>query len=224
MIVKSARPSLLSLAVVALLSLIPLSSTLAAGAGHAKPQPGISLQKPLTTVGYVEVPRYMGLWYEIAHNPAGFQNECTGTTATYSLNSDGTVKVYNRCYLGSLDGEVNDITGVATVADTNTNAKLSVSFPPGGRMSSGARAYADLREKPMTSMFQGGAERYLAGNYWVIGLDGNYQWAIVGEPSRTYLWLLARTPQISQDLLDQMLSIAAQKGYDTSRLVYTLQP
>lgn len=200
----------LALGVLALTALISPSVASAGGRDSGRPA-GILIQKPLTTVGYVEVPRYMGVWYEIAHNPAGFQNGCTGTTATYSLNTDGSVKVLNRCYLDTLDGELNEIVGVATVADPNTNAKLSVSFPPGARMST--------RETPMST-----AERYLSGNYWIIGLEGNYEWALVGEPTRTYLWLLARTPQVSQATLDQMLSIATQKGYDTSRLMYTLQP
>lgn len=158
----------------------------------------------MQVVPYVDVAKYMGVWYEIAHNPASFQNGCVGTTATYSLRTDGLVNVVNRCTIDTLDGEVNEIAGLAAVADPSTNAKLTVSF--GG-----------------TPDPRGQGIRYFSGNYWVIGLDDQYQTAVVGEPTRTYLWFLSRTSSISQAQLDSLLSIAQGQGYDTSRLIYTEQ-
>lgn len=172
---------------------------------------------PLTTVSSVDPVQYMGLWYDIAHNPAQFQDGCYGTTAEYSLKSDGTVQVVNTCYLGALDGEVNAITGSAKIVDTTTNAKLSVSFAPTAgvtREAGTASLRNDLRNE---------GARYLQGNYWIIGLDEDYSYAVVGEPSRKYLWFLARTSTISDSTLQELLAIAVTKGYDPSKLEYTVQ-
>ena len=58
-------------------------------------------------------------------------------------------------------------------------------------------------------------------DYWVIGLDDAYQWAVVGNPNRKYLWILSRSPQLSNDQLDKALQAAASQGFDLSRLTYT---
>jgi len=62
-----------------------------------------------------------------------------------------------------------------------------------------------------------------SADYWVIGLDGDYRWAVVGHPSRKYLWLLSRTPQLEPALLDAALAAARTQGYDLSPLRYTVQ-
>ena len=83
---------------------------------------------PLQTVQSVDLQRYLGTWYEIASFPQSFQRGCTGTTATYSLKDDGEIEVLNRCRKGSLTGEETTATGRARVVDTETNARLEVSF------------------------------------------------------------------------------------------------
>lgn len=194
-----------------------MSSVLALGGllvGSAEPVMARDARyTPLTTVASVDPVQYMGLWYDIAHNPAQFQDGCYGTTAEYSLKSDGTVKVVNTCYLGALDGEINTITGSAKIVDTTTNAKLSVSFAPTAGVT---------RDAGDSRLVNEGA-RYLQGNYWIIGLDEDYSYAVVGEPSRKYLWFLARTPTISDSTLQELLTIAVTKGYDPSKLEYTVQ-
>lgn len=151
----------------------------------------------LETVEFVDVARYAGKWYEIASYPASFQRGCAGTTAEYTLLPDGRVQVFNRCNTGSLDGPEQSILGYARVRDTATNAKLGVSFDPWG-------------------LFEGA--------YWIIDLDPDYQWAVVGEPSRTFLWILSRSPQLDAATYEQIIAALPAKGYDPSRLNQTQQP
>lgn len=151
-------------------------------------------QEPLAVVPSVDLDRYIGKWYEIASYPAVFQAGCTGTTAEYTLRDDGRVGVLNTCYQGQLDGPVNTIQGTARVVDAETNAKLKVSF-----------------------FFP------FEGDYWIIDLDEDYQWAVVGEPGRKFLWILSRTPTMDDVLYQLILDRLPDAGYDPSRLRRTLQ-
>jgi apolipoprotein D and lipocalin family protein len=151
-------------------------------------------ETPLTVVSQVDVSRYVGKWYEIASYPAVFQAGCTGTTAEYTLRDDGRVGVLNTCYQGQLDGPVKTIQGTARVVDTETNAKLKVTF---------------------FSPFE--------GDYWIIDLDEHYQWAVVGEPRRKFLWILSRTPTLDDAIYQSILARLPEAGYDASRLRRTLQ-
>jgi apolipoprotein D and lipocalin family protein len=81
--------------------------------------------KPLATVQYVELDKYLGRWYEIAAFPQSFERGCSHTYAEYSLNTDGSIHVRNTCIK---DGKVKVANGKATVTDTKTNAKLAVQF------------------------------------------------------------------------------------------------
>lgn len=150
--------------------------------------------KPLTTVASVDVKRYLGTWYEIARYDHEFERNCTGVTATYSLNPDGTIKVLNRCHRGSLSAAADDAEGTARIVDKSTNAKLGVTFfwP-------------------------------FEGDYWILELDPEYQWAVVGEPSGRYLWILSRSPQIGDDLRSSLLGKIEAHGYRTNALIWTPQ-
>ena len=149
---------------------------------------------PLTVVDSVDLNHYLGKWYEIASYPAWFQKGCTGSTADYSLLPDGKIQVINRCRKDSLDGRLKESKGKAEVADTATNAKLKVWF------------FWPFK-----------------GNYWIIDLDPNYQWAVVGEPSRKYLWILSRNPDIDEAVYRGILERLPQKGYDPAGLRKTTQ-
>ncbi len=151
---------------------------------------------PLQAVSQVDLTRYMGTWYEIAHFPQKFQEGCTGTTATYSLRDDGEVDVVNRCFRGSLQGEESVAEGRARVVDASTNAKLEVSF---------------------FGPFW--------GDYWIIELGEQYDYAVVGHPGRDYLWILSRTPQMDGSTYAGILDrLRNRHQYDTGRLELTLQP
>jgi apolipoprotein D and lipocalin family protein len=149
---------------------------------------------PLRTVPHVDLTRYMGTWYDIASFPQRFQKGCTGTVATYTLRPDGTVEVLNRCARGALDGKVTAAKGRAKVVDRTTNAKLKVSF-----------------FWPFW------------GDYWVIDLGQDYEYAVVGHPNRNYLWILSRTPTMAPEVYEGILERLKQQHYDTTRLVRTLQ-
>lgn len=151
--------------------------------------------KPLEVVPYVDLNRYIGTWYEIATIPQRFQKGCVGVTATYTLRDDGKIGVLNKCRKNTLDGELKEVNGKAWVIDKKTNAKLRVQF------------FWPFK-----------------GDYWVIELDADYQYAVVGHPGRKYLWILSRSPQMDESLYEGLLQRIANKGYDVSLIKRTLQP
>jgi apolipoprotein D and lipocalin family protein len=149
----------------------------------------VRAEMTLSVVQQVELNRYIGKWFEIASYPAWFQKGCTGSTAEYSLLPDGKMEVLNRCRKGSLDGPLKTSKGKAEVVDTVTNAKLKVWF------------FWPFK-----------------GNYWIIDLDPDYLWAVVGEPSRKYLWILGRTPIMEESVYQGILERLSTKGYDPGKL------
>jgi apolipoprotein D and lipocalin family protein len=150
---------------------------------------------PLTVVPQVDLTRYMGTWYEIARFPQKFQEGCVATKATYTLRNDGKVDVLNECRLERFDGTLKRAKGTAKVADKTTMAKLKVTF--------------------FWPFY---------GDYWIIELGENYEYAVVGHPGRNYLWILSRRPSMDEALYDRLLKYVAAKGYDLSRLVRTSRP
>jgi len=142
----------------------------------------------------VDIQKYLGRWYEIARYEASFQRECEAVTADYSLRTDGKIKVVNSCRRATLDAPLESVEGQAYVVEGSRNAKLRVSF--------------------FWPFY---------GNYWVLDRGENYDWAIVGEPSGRYLWLLFRTPHPSEELQQAVKSRAANMGYDLSLLRMTKQ-
>lgn len=150
---------------------------------------------PLSTVSHVDLNRYLGTWYEIAAFPQDFQKGCTGSTAYYTQRDDGEIGVLNRCRKLSLDGEEKVAKGRARVVDRTTNAKLEVSF-----------------------------FRPFWGDYWIVDLGADYEYAVVGHPSRDYLWILSRTPTMDVAVYDAIVGRLRAQGYEVERLVRTLQP
>ena len=151
-----------------------------------------------TTVQSVNLEKYIGTWYEIAKIPNRFQSDCAkNTTATYSRNVDGTIKVVNRCI--EEDGEIDEAEGVARIVDDITNAKLEVSF------------VSFLGWRPFW------------GDYWIIGLEANYQWVIVGHPERKYGWILSRTKSISEETQKEIFSILTEQGYNINDFKKSIQ-
>jgi apolipoprotein D and lipocalin family protein len=151
-------------------------------------------QVPPRVVPYVDLERYQGDWYEIARYPNRFQKGCVGSRATYNLNRDGTVSVLNRCFDGSFTGKLRSATGKARVVDPKTNAKLKVTF------------FWPFR-----------------GDYWIIDLGRDYEYAVVGHPQRTYLWILSRTKKMEDAVYEAILDRLKEQGYDVTRLMKTEQ-
>lgn len=185
-----------------LAALWPAALLLAPATALASPaQP----DQELATVATLDVARYMGTWYEIANYPNFFQRKCAaGTQATYSVIAEGEdagrVSVLNRCRRES--GEWIEAAGVARQLGGETSPRLKVRFAP-----------AWLSFIPL-----------VWGNYWVIDLDPAYQLVAVSEPTREYLWILSRTPQVAPDVYEALLQRLVTLGFDVSGLKKTPQP
>ena len=166
-----------------------------AAAGCAKTTTARLHLPTLQTVPHVDLERYLGTWYDIASFPQWFQHGCTGATATYTRRPDGQIDVLNRCRRGSLDGREDLARGRARIVDATTNAKLEVSF-----------------------------FRPFWGDYWIIDLGADYEYAVVGHPSRDYLWILSRTPTMDAAVYDGIVARLRAQAYEVERLERTLQP
>jgi apolipoprotein D and lipocalin family protein len=143
----------------------------------------------LKTVEYVDVARYMGTWYEIAKFPQRFEKGLVGVTANYTLLPNGKVRVLNSGYKENFNGELKTAKGKAWVVDTSTNAKLKVSF-----------------------------FWPFAGNYWILELGKEYEYVVVGENSRKYLWILSRAPHMDEIFYNELVKRIQYLGFDVSKL------
>ncbi len=154
----------------------------------------------LTTVESVDLSKYAGKWYEIARYPNRFQKKCVGnTTATYNIKGDDKIEVINECL--KKNGKINKAKGKAKIVDEKTNAKLEVRFAP-----------AWLSWLPQ-----------VWGDYWIIDLDKDYKYAVVGDPDRDYLWILSRTPEMDSETYQGILERVEKKGFNPSKLIKTPQ-
>jgi len=153
-------------------------------------------QPVVVPVPSVELKRYAGGWYEIARIPNRFQRQCARhTIAQYGLRPDGRLSVLNQCIKRS--GNVDQATGVAKVVDPVSRAKLKVSF------------VSVLGWRPFW------------GDYWVIGLDHDYRWAVVGSPDRRYGWVLSRTPRLDDASMASIRELLERQGFAWSRFEMT---
>lgn len=153
-----------------------------------------NIMKPLETVNAVDLNRYVGKWFEIARYPNNFQKGCVGSMATYILLDDGRINVVNECYDKTFYGKLRSAKGKAWVVDKETNARLKVSF-----------------------------FWPFAGDYWIIDLGQEYEYAVVGHPDRKYLWILSRSPEMEDDVYQSILARLQKQEYDTAKLSRTEQ-
>jgi len=140
------------------------------------------------TVASVDLTRYMGKWYAIASLPAWFQKNCYCVTAEYSLEKDH-VKVVNACLKGAQDGPMKVSTAKAFIVPDTGNSQLKVQF------------FWPFK-----------------GDYWIIALDDDYRYAIVGHPCKKYLWILSRTPAMDEKTYNMLVETARSKGYDVEKI------
>jgi apolipoprotein D and lipocalin family protein len=146
-------------------------------------------------VAELDLARYAGTWHEIAHLPMFFQRNCVGDiTATYTPLPDGGLEVRNACRTRT--GGRDEATGLARAVDGQPGA-LQVRFVPGW-LAWVPGVWAD---------------------YWVVALDPDYQWALVGSPTRRYLWILSRSPRMDKALFERLVGEAEARGYPTRDLV-----
>ena len=168
----------------------------AAGVITEASEPSSDSDASVKPVPAVDLNRFLGSWYEVARIPAWFQNRCVkDTTARYQLRTDGTITVTNRCI--TRKGQIDQAVGLARVLDPATKARLQVSF------------VSLLGWRPFW------------GDYWVIGLDPEYRWLVVGDPRRQYGWILSRNPVIEPALLEAAFQTLERNGYPRARFVLT---
>jgi len=148
---------------------------------------------PVQTVASVDLKRYAGMWYEIAKFPMFFQRDCAGDTTAEYTVHPDGTLGVNN-RCRTKDGDIDSTSGTATAIEGSNNAKLEISF-----------------FKPFK------------GDYWIIGLDPDYRWAVLGTPDRKYLWILSRSPQMPKEELDKALAAATAQGYTLDELQYTPQ-
>ena len=148
-----------------------------------------------TTVKALDLNRYLGTWYEIARFPHSFEKNLVGVTATYSLREDGKIEVVNQGYKNTLNGERSKAVGKAKIPDKREPGKLKVSFF--------WIFYAD---------------------YFVLELDENYQYVMIGSSSDKYFWILSRTPQMEPAVYEMLLVKARKRGYNLDKLYKVPQP
>jgi len=155
---------------------------------------------PLEAIASLDVPRYMGTWYEVAKYPNWFQKRCiANTSATYALQLNGMLQVLNRCQ--KEDGSMSEALGAAKQVGEANSPKLEVRFAP-----------AWLSFLP-----------FVWGNYWVIDLDPQYQLAAVSEPSRKYLWILSRSKTVEPKAYEALLQRLKQKGFNLDAIEISKQ-
>ena len=162
--------------------------------------PAAAQGQPLRVADAVDLTRYAGKWYEIARYPNKFQKRCTrDVVAQYRPRTDGRIDVINQCL--DADGRVVQTHGIARKGKAGSSAALQVRFAP-----------AILSFLPS-----------VWGDYWILALGPDYTWAVVGTPSREFLWILSRTPTMSDGSYAQALEIVKGNNFDAGRIVRTPQ-
>ncbi len=147
-------------------------------------------QKLPSVVSTVDLHRYEGLWYEIARLPNFFERKLKCTSATYTLRKDGKITVLNKGHFLTDPKKLSSVQGVAWIPDQKTPAKLKVQF-----------------------------FWPFSGDYWIMELDKEYRYVLVGDPKYKYLWILSRTKKMDQSIYDMLLSKAVDSGYDVKSII-----
>ena len=148
-----------------------------------------STAQDLPTVDKVDLSKYTGVWYEIARLPNNFEEGLECVTATYTLKKNGKIQVLNKGY-SARKGKYKTAKGTALVPEPAYPGRLKVTF--------------------FWPFY---------GNYYIMALDEDYQYALVGDPSRKYLWVLARSKSLDEPIYRELLDHAKNMGFDTDRVL-----
>ena len=153
----------------------------------------LACQSEPLDVAQVDLSRMQGKWFEIAKLPRPSQAGCSGTTAEYRLKSATELLVVNECHEGSLTGPIKRVAARAVASDAAVPAKLSLDFG------------------------------FAYGDYWIVEVGPDYEYAVVGHPTRDYLWILSRERTLPKVTLDGVLARAKTRGFPVGILSYTRQ-
>lgn len=151
-----------------------------------------SNKKQLKVVDNVDLEKYSGKWFEIGSIPEKHQKGCSNTIAEYSVTEEGYVKVVNSCNKDIIEETRDKAEGKAYPVKNSNNAKLKIEF-----------------------------QWPFKGDYWIMALGENYEYAMVGNPDRKYLWILSRTNELKSEIYDSLLKKAEDQGYDISKVKKT---
>jgi len=144
----------------------------------------------LEVVDYVDFNSYMGTWYEIARLPNSFEKGMICIKSDYSLRDDGRINILNTGRAEKNPTKIRELKGIAWVPDKRFIAKLKVRY-----------------------------QWPLSGDYWIIDIGKNYEYAMVGTPSRRYFWILSRTREMDEKLYNKLIVKAGRKGFNISKIV-----
>ncbi|MDA3954557.1 MAG: lipocalin family protein [Bacteroidales bacterium] len=151
-------------------------------------------KQELPTVKEVNINNYLGEWYEIARLPNRFEKGLECVTATYSLNENGKIDVLNKGFSVKNKEEFKTAKGIAWIPDSKCPGRLKVSF-----------------------------FRPFSGKYYIIALDKEYKYALVGDPSRKYLWVLSRTKKLEDVVYSNLINIAKSQSFDVNKMILVNQ-
>ncbi len=140
-----------------------------------------------------DLQRFQGHWYEIARVPRDYDATCHDTVADYALTGAQQLEMHHSCFSGAGTSNQQNFQAVASVDDASVPAKLTLQIGS------------------------------YAASYWVLDVGADYEYAVIGHPSRTMLWILSRTPVLDAARYDQALSLATQRGFDVGQLQKTPQ-
>ena len=144
----------------------------------------------LSTVEKVDIKKYEGEWFEFARLPNSFEKGLNCVTATYTLKENNKIEVLNKGYSIKDKGKIKTAQGRAWVPDSELPGRLKVSF-----------------------------FWPFSGDYYIISLDEEYKYALVGDPSRKYLWILSRTKNLDDKVYSDLLELAKTNGFDISKII-----
>jgi apolipoprotein D and lipocalin family protein len=145
-----------------------------------------SVKQPLRTVPHVDLPRYMGDWYVIANIPYFAERNCFDSIESYALRADGKIDNWFTCRKKSFEAPLErQVNAIATVEDKTTNAHWRVRF-----------------------------FKVISVQYLILDLDPEYQWVVVGHPSRGYGWIMSRAKTLADSTYAEILKRLADQGYD----------
>ena len=151
-------------------------------------------QKVPVVVSAVDLNRYKGTWHEIARLPFFFEKKLKCVTATYTLRKDGKITVLNKGFYITDPQKSTSSEGVAWIPDKNSPAKLKVQF-----------------------------FWPFSGDYWILFLEKDYNYVLVGDPSHKYLWILAREKEMDETTYRMLLQKAVDNGYDVKPIIRVAQ-
>ena len=143
----------------------------------------------MKTVDYVDLDRFMGSWYVIANIPTFLEKGAHNAVETYRLNDDGSIATNFTYRKGAFDGKLKEYNPKGFILDENTNARWGMRFVwP------------------------------IKADYRIVYLDDDYSQTVIGRQDRDYVWIMTRTPTISEADYDELVTFVEALGYDTSKL------